>query len=1096
MSGAVLVARRALTQVPLLAAVLAVLVAGSALVGLCTLLLTTARDDALVAGLRAAPAEDLRLTVAMRVTPHEGEPALGTDPRDPAGPVAVATEAAADMLAPLGSSVSTWLTSPMLPVRADPALAAAGADAPDVAPPTAYLLAADDVTEHARLADGRWPAGQADGGAWEAALPLAAADALDVGMGDVVGLDAETGEVEVVVVGLFEPTGAGSGAWERDELAGAGHDPAWYPPGDANHISAASGPFVVDPAALGTAVPVERASLWFTPDLAEATPEALARTRANLGHVDRELTALLEGDAQSVAAASRLSRTLGRAEVQQDVTAAVVLVVAVVGFALAVAALGLAGRLLLVRRAGLAALLTARGARRAQLVGHAVLESTVLAVAGGAAAVPLAVAAYGLLARTPRMVTAGLDPAASVDTGLVVACASAAGFLAVVLVLGWLRRGDRARRRSARTRRGAFVRSGLDVAALALAGAAYLQLRRHLLTGDGGGDPVLVAAPVVVLVTGSLVALRVVPVVERLAERHAGRSRRLVLPLAEWQVARRAHSAGVAFLLLLATAAATFGAAFDATWDTSQRDQADARVGGDVAVLAAGDHLPTGAEVAAASGGEPAPVTVLEIGLGVDIAGRGSSATLVAFDTTRAGELLRGRLPDGQTWSGLTSGMAPEPLAGVPLGELDAGAVALTGTSDREDVGLEVMPTLVLEDAWGGRTVLPGQPVPLDGAEHPLVPVIDVADDAATLGADLTLVAVELGFGLEGWPVGEDIGGMADVALTMSLPADQAPRDAPRDAPGDTAGDAPWLVRMTDPRYPWFESGSSELGRGRLDVSGSINLAGLWGDPSVVVSPFPSGAQIPLAVTEDIAESLGLEIGQSFVVDIGTVRVLGELAHVVPYLPAARTGSAILVDDEALARTLVLAGRPESQSDRWWVSADDPAAAAAALTAAGVGTPQTREEVAAALDGPLRVGVRAALLVLVVAAVALALMGTGLDTAAALEARAVEVARLQGLGVSRRATLASLLAEHATVTAVVITAGGVVGAGVAHLVGPLLAVSETGQSPVPAARVVWPWPLEAGLLAALLLGSAAVAAPAAWALVRRAAAAHLRVGDA
>lgn len=1091
MSGAVLVARRALTQVPLLAAVLAVLVAGSTLVGLCTLLLTTARDDALVAALRAAPAEDLRLTVAMRVTPHEGEPALGTDPRDPDGPVAIATEAAADMLAPLGSSVSTWLLSPMLPVRADPAPGAAGADAPDVAPPNGYLLAADDVAEHARLADGRWPAGQTGDGAWEAALPLAAADALDVRMGDVVGLDAATGVVEVVVVGLFEPTGAGSGAWERDELGGAGHDPAWYPPGDANHIAAASGPFVVDPAALGTAVPVERASLWFTPDLAEATPEALARTRANLGHVDRELTALLEGDATSVAAASRLSRTLGRAEAQQDVTAAVVLVVAVVGFALAVAALGLAGRLLLVRRAGLAALLTARGARRAQLVGHAVLESMVLAVVGGAAAVPLAVAAYGLLARTPRMVTAGLEPAASVDTGLVVACASAAGFLAVVLVLGWLRRGDQARRRSARSRRGALVRSGLDVAALALAGAAYLQLRRHLLTGDGGGDPVLVAAPVVVLVTGSLVALRVVPVVERLSERHAARSRHLVLPLAEWQVARRAHSAGVAFLLLLATAAATFGAAFDATWDTSQRDQADARVGGDVAVLAAGDHLPTGAEVAAASGGEPAPVTVLEIGLGADIAGRGSSATLVAFDTTRAGELLRGRLPDGQTWAGLTSGLAPEPLAGVPLGELDAGAVALTGTSDREDVGLEVMPTLVLDDAWGGRTVLPGQPVPLDGAEHALVPVIDVADDAATLGADLTLVAVELGFGLEGWPVGEEVGGMADVALTMRLPADDAP-----DAPGESPGDPPWLVRMTDPRYPWFESGSSELGRGTLDVSGSINLAGLWGDPTVVVSPFPSGAVVPLAVTEDIAESLGLEIGQSFVVDVGSVRVLGELAHVVPYLPAARTGSAILVDDEALARTLVLAGRPEPQSDRWWVSADDPAAAVAGLTAARVGTLQTRAEVAAALDGPLRVGVRAALLVLVVAAVALALMGTGLDTAAALEARAVEVARLQGLGVSRRATLASLLAEHATVTAVVVTAGGVVGAGVARLVGPLLAVSETGQAPVPAARVVWPWPLEAGLLVALLLGSAAVAAPAAWALVRRAAAAHLRVGDA
>lgn len=1085
MSGAVLVARRALTQVPLLAAVLAVLVAGSTLVGLCTLLLTTARDDALVAALRAAPAEDLRLTVAMRLTPHEDEPALGTDPRDPDGPVAVASAAAAEMLSPLGASVSTWLTSPMLPVRAagaGPDAAAAG-DAGEV--PQSYLLAADDVADHARLTDGRWPAGRAGGGAWEAALPVAAADALDVGVGDTVALGGTAaGDVSVVLVGLFEPMGAGSGAWERDVLGGAGHDPAWSAPGDVGRTTATSGPFVVDAAALGTAVPVDRASLWFSPDLSGATPDALARARANLGHVDRELTALLAGGAQSVNAASRLSRTLAQAQVQQDVTAAVVLVVAVVGFALAVAALGLAGRLLLVRRTGLAALLVARGARRAQLVGHAALEAAVLAVVGGAAAVPLATAAYGLLARTPRMAAAGLDPAAEVDAGLVVACAAAAVFLAAVLVLGWLRPGDRARRRSARTRRGALVRSGLDVAALVLAGAAYLQLRRHLLTGDGGGDPVLVAAPVVALVAGSMAALRVVPVVERLAERHAARSRRLVLPLAEWQVARRSHSAGVAFLLLLATAAATFGAAFDATWDASQHDQADARVGGDVAVRAIADRLPTGAEVAAASGGDPAPVTVLEIGLGADVAGRGPAATLVAFDTTRAGELLRGRLPDGQTWTGLTSGLAPEPVEGIALGELSGGAVTITGTADRDDVGVAVVPSLVLEDAWGGRTVVRGEPVELDGAEHPLVPLSGGAGDAELPDGSLTLVAIELGVRSQASLVMEDVGGMAEIELAVRLPFEDAP-----------AG-PDWFVRMTDPRYPWFEDGAVQLAPGAVAVSGQVNLTGLWGDPTVVVSPFPTGAVAGLAVTADVAESLGLEVGQTFWVDVGTVRVRGEVAHVVPYLPAARTGSAILVDDEALTRALLLAGRPESPADRWWVDAVDPAAAAAGLTAAGVGTPETRDEIVAALDGPLRVGVRAAALVLVLAAVALALMGTGLDTAAALEARAVEVARLQGLGISRRATLASLMAEHATVTAVVVLTGGVVGAAVARFVGPLLAVSETGAAPVPAARVVWPWPFEAGLLAGLLLGSAAVAAPAAWALVRRAAAAHLRVGDA
>lgn len=1092
MRGAGLVARRALTQVPLLAAVLAVLVAGSTLVGLCTLLLTTARGDALVAALRAAPAEDVRLTVAFRVVPDEGaedDPGLGTDPADPAGPVAVASAAAVDMLAPLGSSVSTWLTSPMLPL-AQPQPEPGAEPTADGAPGQAYLLAADDVAEHAALVDGRWPAGRADG-AWEVALPSDAATALQVRVGDVVTLDAPAGGdvLRVAVVGVFEPTRAGTGAWERDPLDGAGHDPAWSAPGAGGGVAATSGPLVVDAAALGVVVPVDRASLWLAPDLSRATPDRLAAARANLGYVDRQLTSLLEGEAGSVAAASRLSRTLAQVEVQQDVTAGVVLVVGVVGFALAVAALGLAGRLLLVRRAGLAALLVARGARRGQLVGQAAGEAALLAVIGGGAAAPLAVTAYGALARAPGLASAGLDGAATVDGVLVWACSAAAAFLAGVLVLPWLRPGDQARRRSSRTRRGALARSSVDLAALALAAAAYLQLRRHLVTGDGGADPVLVAAPVACLVAGSLVALRVVPVVERLAERHATRSRHLVLPLAEWQVARRAHSAGVAFLLLLATAAATFGAGFEATWGASQRDQADARVGADVAVLPAADGLPAGAEVAAAVGADPVPVSVLQIGLGADVGGRGPAATLVAFDTRRAGELLRGRLPGGQTWTELTAGMAPEPVDGIALEPADGAAVTIVGTTDRDDVGVAVVPSLVLEDPWGARSVLHGEPVPLDGVEHAVVtPQDGPADDVDLSDGSLTVVAVELAVRTQvSSPVLVQSPGLADLDVTVRLPAEDA-----------GAGPAsPWQVRMSDPAYAWFDEGAVRVVRDGLAVSGTVNLAGLWGDPSVVVSPFPSGEVAALAVTSDVAEALGLEVGQSFSVDVGAVRVLGRVAHVVPYLPAAETGSAILVDDEALERALVLGGAVDPLTDRWWVGVDDPAAAAARLEAAGLGLVQTRVQVATDLrDGPLRVGVRAALAVLVLAALALALAGTGLDTAAALESRAVEVARLQGLGVSRRATLASLLAEHAAVTTVVVAAGGAVGALVARLVGPLLAVSETGEAPVPGARAVWPWPLEAGLLVALLVGSAAVAAPAAWSLVRRAAASHLRVGDA
>lgn len=1089
MSGAGLVARRALTQLPLLAAVLAVLVAGAGVAGACALLLTDAGDAAVVAAVRAAPADDVRLTVTFRVTGGTSDEARArTDPATPDGPVATAAAEAAGILAPLGSTTSAWYSSPPLPLagRSTPLPGAADDD-----PGQAYLLAADDVADHAELVAGRWPQGRA-GGAWETALPRTSADALGVGVGDEVRLaagdddagddDAAGGGLTLAVVGVFEPVRPHVGAWTRDVLEGVGYDAAWIAPGEGGRAVPTAGPLVVDAAAFGAVVPADRVSLWLDPDVSAATPERLAEVRAGLAGVNRRFADLLGGEATTVVAASRLPRTIAGAHAQQEVTGDVVRVVGVVTVALAAVALGLAGRLLVVRRAGLAALLVARGARRSQLVAQAAGEAAVLAVVGGALAVPVALAAYRALLRAPEVAAAGLPATARADGTLVAACVGTAALLGLALVLPWLGRRDRARRRTGRGRRQAVARSGADLAALALAVAAYLQLRRHLLASEGGTDPVLVAAPVVCLLAASLLALRVVPLVERLAETRAARSRRLVLPLAEWQVARRPHSAPVAFLLVLATAAATFATAFAATWAGSQRDQADARVGADVAVLPAADGLPGGEVVAAASGAEPVPVSLVQVGLGVDVAGRGSAATLVAFDTRRA-DVVRGRL-DGSDWPTTTADMAPEPVTGLPVRLDDTGraeGVTVTASLSRDVPGLRVAPTLVLVDAWGGRTVLRGEPVPADGTPRPFVVAGVDTPFAGVPDGDLTLLAVHLEARRP--PDPGELAGTVDLDAAVSLPGREGP------APSR------WYLRQDDPRWPWFEHGEVEVDAGTVHVTGRVELGGLWGDPGVVASPFPSGAVVPLAVTQDIAQALSLEPGAAFAVDVSGVRVPGRVAAVVPYVPAAPTASAILVDEQALTGALVVGGALRPLTQRWWVPTDDPGATADLLADAGL-VVQDRTEVAAALRaGPLRVGVVAALLLLVVAAVALALAGTGLDTAATLEPRAVEVARLLGLGVSRRAVFASLMAEHAAVSTVVVAAGVGVGAVVARLLTPLLPVSESGQAPVPPAVPVWPWPAQAALVAVLLVGAAAVAAPAAGALVRRAVAAHLRVGD-
>lgn len=1053
MSGVVLAVRRGLTQLPLLAAVLAVVLVVSALVGLCTLLLTAARDEAVVAAVRATDPADLRVKMRFAVETED------------AGPVrAEATATVSELLGPQAGTQSVWLTS---------ALRQVGGTEGDAAV-QAYLLAADGVAERAALVDGRWP------GEGEVAVPAVAADRLAVGVGDALELPGEP-DLRLVVSGVYEPVADDSGTWaERDLLGGAGFHPDWASPTGRARSLPTYGPFVVDRALLDE-VPVERVDVWFDVDLSGVTAARLDAVAAALASADGRVTSVVGDRGTYVVVTSRLPRTVADVSAQQRVTGAIVLVVGLVGLVLSVAALALAGRLIVARRSAEAGMLVARGARRTQLAGMAALEALVLAGVGAVAAPPLALAAYRRLVHL--VPGAGLTGSGGVTRTLVIACGAAAALLAAVLVVPWLlQRHHRAAGR--RPARGLVARSGADVVLLALAVLGYLELRRHALSTSGGADPVLVAAPVLCLLAGAVLALRLVPVVARLAERHATRSRHLVLPLASWQVSRRAHSVGAAFLMVLATAAATFGVAFDATWRSSQQDQAEARVGADVAVLAGPGGLPTGPAVAVATGGRPSPVTRRAVGLRMP--SDDGAPVLVAVDSARP-ELLRGRLPAGLTWAGLVAGLAPEtPVTDVPL-TLDDGIPQVTlagrvGTATPpapiDDFGL--VPTLVLQDAVGGRWSLTGEPMPLDGEPRPFAPAL-----GEEVEGPVTLVAVALELRaapevdlLLDWGITE----MAPLALEVTIPAADA-----------TGG---WAASQLRGVERWLQGATATLepGDGGASVRVKATIVRQWlgyEGGRLLISAFPRQPTTPVAVTADVASALAVGPGDGLTLGVGTASIDGLVTQVIPYAPSAPGRTAVLVDYDALSRAALLGGELAPLTDAWWLAdVAEPEAAGA-----GVGVVQTPDAVASVLrDGPLRVGVAIALLVLVVAALGLALAGTALDTAAALDARAVEVARLQGLGVSRRATLASLLAEYATTTGVVVTAGAVVGAGAAWLIGPLLAVAEDGRVPVPAALPVWPWGIEGALLVGLPLACLAVVTPVAAGLVRRAAVRYLRVG--
>jgi hypothetical protein len=1107
-----LVLRRARTQAPLLLAVLATALVALTVLGTGTLLLTAGRQDALSTALGDVGAA--RSQVVARVVPADG----AADPGPLTATVVGAVEAAAT---PLPVRSTTWVESPLLRLPA-------GVGPGGTTGSFAYLVDAPDVAQAGRLVTGRWPAAGAGAGgdaedavggdeAVEVAVPLAAADALGLAVGDVLDLGATPDGppaadpvTAVRVVGVWSPrTGADGAVWDRDRLGGAGVDLDHDRPGTwGRQRSPAYGPFVLAPGAPLTATGAGVVSVLVRPDPAGALPAELTAVARTVPGLRARLVRDLGDRADRVVVRSALPDTLTGALRQHQVTGSVVVVGGLVGLALVGAALLLAGRLVATRRSAERDLLRDRGASPRQLLGQRGVEAVVLAAAAAVLAVPLSTAGYGLVVRVPALAAAGLRSVDPGDAGVALPVVVAAG--AAVLVLALLLPaprppgGRRARARAGRR----LARSGTDVLLVVLAVLAVLRLR----SGDGAGgpqagveavagvvgsDPVRVLAPVLALVAGSVLALRVVPPAARAGERWAARSRGFVLPLAALEAARRPRSGTALLLLVLAAATATSGVAWAATWDRSAAAQATARVpAAATAVDVPGQVLDQGATVRGADPGA-LPVADRVTGLGTLVTGE-DATRLVAVDTREA--RAAGRLPAGRPWADPLADLAPDAadLPTLPARVEDDGSVALrVGGSTDAPVPLHATATLVLDDGHGARVSAPADEVPLDGAAHEVRASVPggSAGAARVVAVLVTLASPDL--------AGLDAGRTADVTVSVGWSAPGADGAGAQRAGADAADLAAWTATVPTPRAdepptvlgPTLapDPAATDGGVGLL-LAAEVDVPYLTLRPAdVLLAGFEVPEALPVAVGADLAADARLTTGDSLDVLVGRTTVAARVVGVLPYVPGAPAGPAVLADLDALSRAALAAGETAPLVDGWWLGSAD---GAAPLRAAGAEV-TVRTEIAAVLrDGPLRVGVLAALGLLVVGAVALALVGSALHGAQTADDRGQEVARLLALGASPRSVTATHLAQHVAVDLLAVAAGTAVGAVVARALTPALTVSESGAVAVPRPLAVWPWGAEAALLAVLLLGSTAVVVPVVLGLVRRATAAHLRLGDA
>ncbi|MFC6544737.1 FtsX-like permease family protein [Nonomuraea salmonea] len=217
----------------------------------------------------------------------------------------------------------------------------------------------------------------------------------------------------------------------------------------------------------------------------------------------------------------------------------------------------------------------------------------------------------------------------------------------------------------------------------------------------------------------------------------------------------------------------------------------------------------------------------------------------------------------------------------------------------------------------------------------------------------------------------------------------------------------------------------------------TVSLQGPPDAASLVATAFPAPGPVPVAVSARFAGEVGARPGSRLDLTVGLTPVPVRVADVLPAVPSAPGAAAVLADFDALTRALAVRGDFDAPVDAWWVghpTADAPGATTRA------------SETARLTGGPLRAGLPAVLRLLVPAALLLMLAGIILHVTFDLRARAVEVARLRGLGLTRREIRRVLLAQHIGILLPLLAAGAAVGALATHLVAPLQIRSDTGAA--------------------------------------------------
>ncbi|MET9881982.1 ABC transporter permease [Streptomyces sp. NPDC006430] len=945
--------------------------------------------------------------------------------------------------------------------------------------------------DRVRLLAGQWPEPvAAPGGRVQVAVPQAALTRLGLTQGALpaeLRLDDRFGgaPLTVTITGVYRAADADAAYWRLDPLGGREFQLASF---------ATYGPLLVDDTVFGAGGLVQnsRDSL-VTADFATARVSEVRAIRARTTGAADTLR-----NSAGLNAKTELPQLLDELESGLRVARSILLVGALQLAVLAAAALLLVSHLLTARQETEHVLLAARGASRRRLGALTAAEAILLALP--------AVVLPPLLTPPLLRLLAGFGPLSRVplDTSRSWLLWPAAAGCALVCVLlttlpAVLRGATAAALRRTRARRvlaARATRSGADLALVALAVLAYQQLSRYHDSGNtaaGSGaagapdplgvDPVLVAAPSLALCAGTLLVLRLMPLVgTRLGGRMVTRGRGLGPALVGWQLARRpGRATGPVLLLVLAVSSGVLALGQQTSWSASQRDRADFTTAGGLRI--SGTDL-----VAMGQGGRytalPGGDRVIPVIRNQQELVGGTPAQLLALDAAGVAERvpMRADLRDGRPMRELFAPLAPgaDPAPGnrpaaagtTGSGTASAGGIELPGKPLRIDIDVALRAqgatgspslSLLLRDRFGLTYRTPMVRIPSDGPATLSVPLATLS--GAPLGSPagpLSLTAMVVRYVAQ-----ETLGQVESVAGELSVRRISVSDSGNGPAvPVPTAATAGWKLST-----PPAKASAGTLVPGSTDGSELLRMqyhGAYEATRGVTVALAPAG--VPAApdaiagiATPGYLSAVGAKVGDTIPVELGGATVRVRVTAAVHSLPVAGD-TALAVDLDALGRKLAADdGRELPPPTEWWLpaaSAGDPLPArAAAELRAGTNRQdvQLREEVAAELlDDPLSAGPQSALAALAVACTVLAAIGFAASAAAAARERKREFAVLSALGAPRRSLARTAAAESFVLVGLGTTVGVGLGAAVVHLVVPLMVLTSAGRRPLPPALVDLP----------------------------------------